>query len=252
MGKENRSKTEPMVTDAAVLRGGSGSLGSDVAGPGDVAARRRVVLGPEDSGAEQCPPTEGMRWACSAQPSSPGGRSWSADCLAGVVGHGHALCDFLTEHGEILDVLDRLTEAIGHEKASASRVVSAIDALASLRDLQAHHEREEELLFPILEQSGFGATAEVLRGEHALLAELIGSSRAYAHAILFEGKDTREDWDRLRDEASALLTLQRMHLGKETGVLYPHALAAATPTEWERLALCSPSPRSGGLPARSN
>ena len=98
------------------------------------------------------------------------------------------------------------------------------------------------MLFPILRQAGFASIADLMQGEHALLEELEESTRAIAHGILFEGWDAEEEWEHVCRETSSLLTLQRVHLRKETEVLYPHVLAAATPNEWERLALRGPPP----------
>ncbi len=140
------------------------------------------------------------------------------------------------EHRLILQVVDRLDRAVG-----SGGVVSDGD-LELARDCVAffklfvdacHHAKEEDLLFPALEEQGMPHDAgpiAVMLEEHRLGRELVGRM-----ARALEDENTDAARAELGRAARDYIALIRQHIGKEDGVLFTMADRMVTPKACQRL-----------------
>jgi hemerythrin-like domain-containing protein len=121
----------------------------------------------------------------------------------------------------VLACLDKIADAA--ETVGRVDLASARDVLDFLRTFadRCHHAKEEQRLFPAMENCGLpreaGPTA-VMRAEHEL-----GRAHVRAMAAAVEGPPTLEAADRFVVEARGFTSLLRDHIAKEDEVLFPMA-----------------------------
>jgi hemerythrin-like domain-containing protein len=92
-----------------------------------------------------------------------------------------------------------------------------------------HHAREEDRLFPLLEQRGIpreGGPIGVMCAEHVMGREHVARMREHLAA---------EDLGQLRLESKAYAALLEGHIEKEDVVLFPMGQSVLAPEEIERL-----------------
>lgn len=143
------------------------------------------------------------------------------------------------EHEAILKMLD-VTEKVanGLERGEAVRP----EVLANLQEFfrlfadQCHHGKEENLLFPLLEQKGVlraGGPIGVLLHEHeagrALVRQMGDAARGTESGLAGSGS-------RWAEVARGYAALLRGHIDKENNVLFMMAERLLTPGEQEQLA----------------
>lgn len=124
---------------------------------------------------------------------------------------------------QVLSCVEKMSEIAlrdGELDAEAAR-----DAIAFLREFadRRHHGKEEDLLFPAMEQRGFSpenGPTYVMRTEHVLGRELIGRMNDAVD------RNVATDFARAASEYVALL---RAHIEKEDHCLFPMAEQALDP-----------------------
>lgn len=127
-----------------------------------------------------------------------------------------------TEHRAIenaLEILDRIAGEIGTAAGAADDAAGLIDFLKTFADA-CHHGKEEDLLFPVLEEIGVskkGGPIGVMLAEH-------DQGRAHIagmHQVLADLAGGRADApDRFRQHAASYVALLRAHIQKEEKVLF--------------------------------
>jgi hemerythrin-like domain-containing protein len=118
---------------------------------------------------------------------------------------------------KVLDALERLAK--GAETSALAEWEKAIDFARNFAD-KCHHLKEENLLFPALEEHGIpreGGPIGMMLAEHE---EGRGYVRAMAAAA---GKDSVDNRQILRETANAYIRLLRQHIQKEDEVLFQMA-----------------------------
>ncbi|MBI2386890.1 MAG: hemerythrin domain-containing protein [Elusimicrobia bacterium] len=149
-----------------------------------------------------------------------------------------AIKELMDDHQTILRMLRALNGMclrLGESKTVAlADLDAALDFIKVFAD-HAHHGKEEDLLFPAMEEAGFprqGGPIAVMLMEHAqgrayvkLLSEALERVRAGETAAL-------KDAARAASGYSALLAA---HIGKEDGILYPMAMEALPEARWTAL-----------------
>jgi hemerythrin-like domain-containing protein len=118
---------------------------------------------------------------------------------------------------KVLDALERLAK--GAETSALAEWEKAIDFARNFAD-KCHHLKEENLLFPALEERGIpreGGPIGMMLAEHE---EGRGYVRAMAAAA---GKDSVDNRQILRETANAYIRLLRQHIQKEDEVLFQMA-----------------------------
>ncbi|MFQ6610726.1 MAG: hemerythrin domain-containing protein [Fidelibacterota bacterium] len=142
----------------------------------------------------------------------------------------HILRKLYDEHGIILSVLESMESA-----AVKLRDISKIDDAAStLKDMQngvknllaaePHHQREEQILFPQMENQGISGPPSVMRMEHETLRE----KKHHLQKLLSEKQtvDFQIFRENISNTAYSIVELLRAHIHKENMILYPMAFRA--------------------------
>ena len=151
-----------------------------------------------------------------------------------VTDSSHPITILQQEHQVILGYLDKL-QKIGQDAASSPRLDrSKMDELGTisqmLAEAESHHKREEDVLFPRLEQQGITGPPSVMRMEHE---ELRGRKKALRNLLTAAPTLPPEDFARqLRELADFIVLTLRSHIHKEDNILYPTALRAVPEGEW--------------------
>jgi hemerythrin-like domain-containing protein len=140
----------------------------------------------------------------------------------------------LDEHSRIQSVLfafDNFVNKIGEVKSlsdeDTEKLLSFVGFFSLFAD-QLHHEKEEKILFPLMEKRGFspyqGPTL-VMREEHEYARELIAHMAATLNAL--SNLQNQEDViSEFKKSANAYIDLMREHIEKENHCLFPMALSA--------------------------
>ncbi|MFQ5723571.1 MAG: hemerythrin domain-containing protein [Terriglobia bacterium] len=143
------------------------------------------------------------------------------------------------EHDAILQMLE-VAEELGRQLERGRRV--SPQTLADLLEFfqvfadRCHHGKEEDLLFPWLEQRGLpreGGPTGVMRSEHEQGRLLVRRLSEAAQAYRRGADEARAEWAALARAYAALL---RRHIDKENNVLFPMAESLLSPAEQQELA----------------
>ncbi|MHC4547400.1 MAG: hemerythrin domain-containing protein [Planctomycetota bacterium] len=133
----------------------------------------------------------------------------------------------MDEHRTIEKVLDALEAAAGKE-VPFPFYERAIDFLSSYAD-RCHHAKEEDRLFPLMEQRGIPrqmGPIGVMCDEHVL---------GRGHIQRMRELVASEDRDGLRQESLAYVALLRQHIQKEDNVLFVMARDIMSADDVQRL-----------------
>ncbi len=154
---------------------------------------------------------------------------------------GHVIHTMVSEHVLILGFLRqvytlnaRLKECDTREAAEPI-LAELATAARNLVGAENHHAREEEVLFPEMEQRGVAAPTAVMRQEHNFLRplkqrllELAGGDAPTQRFIHLQ--------QAISDTADRLVPNLVAHINKEDSVLYPMALQVITePALWDQM-----------------
>ena len=139
-----------------------------------------------------------------------------------------------TEHEGILTMLRILEKICQQGSTSGSipkeRLEQIIEFLKVFVD-RCHHGKEEEALFPALEEAGISkehGPIGVMLEEHRKGRELV---REMTEALSGLREDSQESMQAFRDASQRYILLLRQHIDKENHVLFPmgdHRLSPAT------------------------
>jgi DUF438 domain-containing protein len=140
---------------------------------------------------------------------------------------GHVIRVMFEEHDCLLNSLSDL-EKFNHQVQSLSSWDDAAkrreDLLAlaqTFLDAEPHHQREEQVLFPRIEEKGIAGPPMVMRHEHEELRIRKKSLKELAEKSDMDFKAFQETLNTL---SSYLTGVLREHIQKENGILYPMAL----------------------------
>jgi hypothetical protein len=162
---------------------------------------------------------------------------------------GHMLTTLFKEHEQILHKLDELEKTA--EMLSTVDADARVDFLKKANGLvsevlgaEPHHQREEEVLFPVLEELGIAGPPNMMRTEHDMM-------RQTKHALEESTRELSGHWpsqlSTIEVLTEELCTTLRHHIYKEDNILYPMALDAIESQEqWanmkaecDRIGYCS-------------
>lgn len=149
---------------------------------------------------------------------------------------GHPVDTLMAEHEVILEALEELekvNQAVQRVDALDEGDVEHLKHVAThLVEAELHHQREEEALFPQIEQRGVTGPPRIMRLEHDDL-------RPRKHALLELAENAQatslaDFKERLNQLTSYLVFNLRDHIFKENNILYPAAVEVVTdPAVWE-------------------
>jgi len=151
----------------------------------------------------------------------------------------HPIGIFMAEHKIILQNLEELQRIVGQVE-TAKRFGDIYDQLERLRviadlllDTESHHKREEEILFPRLEEHGVTGPPRIMRLEHE---DLRDKKRRLAELVKEAGGLGYEEFSkRLREIGGYITSALKDHIFKEDNILYPTALQTLDTEEWGKV-----------------
>ncbi|MGI6358863.1 MAG: DUF438 domain-containing protein [Bacillota bacterium] len=155
----------------------------------------------------------------------------AAHPLDTMIREHNAILGFLAHLGQLGRQLKKLT---GYDPGNPA--FAALGEVAkNLLDAENHHQREEQVLFPAMEQRGITGPPRIMRMEHEQL-------RARKHRLLElsqqvqQGMDYQAFLDSLAETAGYLVFNLRDHIYKENNILYPTAVQTIVEeSEWAEL-----------------
>jgi PAS domain S-box-containing protein len=150
---------------------------------------------------------------------------------------GHPIGILMEEHKAMLERADKLKVAVGLIQ-EACDVVYVGDALTELKtvvkdfvDAEKHYQREENVLFPMMERHGITEPPAVMWMEHDKIRE---TKRKLSSLVERWNNMAFQDFKTLlAPVAEVLCELLPDHFFKENNILFPSALQVVTPAEWE-------------------
>lgn len=166
----------------------------------------------------------------------------------------HPIRILMGEHQVILQNLEELGR-IASTAETAQEFGNFKDQLEHLREIahllletESHHQREEESLFPRLEERGVTGPPQIMRLEHE---ELRAKKRALGKLVEQAGNGNFSEFTQeLSAVGGYIADNLRDHIDKEDNILYPTALDILEPEEWsevltefERIGYCYFTPR---------
>lgn len=152
----------------------------------------------------------------------------------------HVLATLVSEHEAILGFLDELEDineniqemlVYDRERQEFGRLDHITEQLVST---EVHHQREEEILFPALEERGFYGPPAVMTRDHMQFRQ---HKQELKHLAEQSGKiDFSEFKEQLDSIVRFIVPALRDHIFKENNILYPTALAVIDNEEvWLKL-----------------
>lgn len=160
--------------------------------------------------------------------------------MKGTLQPGHLIHTLVSEHEKILAFLDEL-EKVNREIQNMESYKADREEFKKLQHIadhlvgaEPHHKREEEVLFPEMEERGVYGPPQMMRMEHDELR-----SRKRAIKDLAESVNTSDfsAFKKQLDTAARFVVLTlRDHVYKENNILYPMALEVIQEEEvWQKL-----------------
>lgn len=152
----------------------------------------------------------------------------------------HVIYILFQEHEKIGGFLDQLASteesilSLNKKDANPGLVTKLVELAQLLLEAEPHHQREEQVLFPALEERGITGPPQVMRMEHETLRDL-------KHKLLDTATKAGEtEWEgfqaRVEFFAKGIIQTLRAHIEKENNVLYPLALEVIQGEKvWEEL-----------------
>ncbi len=144
----------------------------------------------------------------------------------------------IIEHDHILEYLDELEEVVESIRSGSSpgKYSEVIGHVAKhLVEAEKHHEREEEVLFPRLEERDITGPPDIMREDHDRLWPKKLRLKELAELLEESGLKNTEK-DELLDLSSELIQELRDHIFKENNVLYPTFVENIEDEEsWEKV-----------------
>ncbi|MBC7333445.1 MAG: DUF438 domain-containing protein [Actinobacteria bacterium] len=155
------------------------------------------------------------------------------------ISRGHPIHTLMEEHKLILSFVEELKYIRDQikDRNSYDGIEGELEKIKHLAEhlveANLHHRREEEVLFPKLEEYGIVGPPEIMLSEHEEIKPkkqaLLELTENYKH-INF--KEFLRKLDKLISKISDLLP---SHIYKEDNILYPTALSVIKKDEWEEI-----------------
>lgn len=151
---------------------------------------------------------------------------------------GHPIHTFMEEHKSILGFVDKLQYIIDllSDAKDFDEVKEEIKMLRHvsehLVEADKHHQREEEVLFPILEKFGVTEPPEIMKEDHKELK----AKKLELYKLSKENKIPYSDFiGRIKRVADYLINELPNHIYKEDNILYPMALQVIPKNKWPNI-----------------
>ena len=155
---------------------------------------------------------------------------------------GHPLHTLISEHELILGFLDSLEAVTRRIADKGSRPAIPDNDLTLAREIalhlvetEKHHQREEDALFPALEELGITGPTKIMRLEHE---EMRPKKKELLNLVTHADLIDYGDFNRKLQELSSFIVFHlRDHIFKENTILYPAAYRSIEdPRKWAEIA----------------
>ena len=151
----------------------------------------------------------------------------------------HPIYTLMEEHKMILDFIDKLqktTDKIESAKDfdEVPKELEMLEHIAEhLVEADKHHQREEEVLFPMLEKFGVTEPPEIMREEH----EELKPKKKELYKTAKEHKDIsyRRFVRKVKELVEYLIKELPDHIYKEDNILYPMAVQVIPREKWKEI-----------------
>jgi len=148
----------------------------------------------------------------------------------------HPLYTLIAEHEIILGFLDRLEQLLKEiEKGNLGQKIfkELKDISHRLMETEPHHQREEKVLFPELEQRGIFGPPEVMRQEHQELRAKKEELKALSE---LSKEQFQKKLKKFKEISEFILSVLREHIFKENNILFPMAFEVIKEKEvWQKI-----------------
>jgi hypothetical protein len=180
---------------------------------------------------------EDLRHLCSVHMGMLEGE---VDRLKASLAPGHPVHTMIAEHELILGFLDDL-ERVNASVQSMKAYDASREEWPQLRGIahhlieaEKHHQREEDVLFPNVEERGLYGPPQVMRMEHVELRARKKELQAIVDQV--DALDFAEFKSRLNTVAKFITLTLRDHIFKENNILYPAAVQVIPDdAQWARM-----------------
>lgn len=150
---------------------------------------------------------------------------------------GHPLHTLIAEHDEILKMLEQLEE-VTNKIQNMKEFNADDDVFDKLQDIahhlietEKHHQREEDAIFPEVDEKGITGPTRIMRMEHDDLWPRKEKLDQLAHNV---GEiDFDEFKKELKENTEYLILTLRDHIFKENNILYPTAKEVIAEEKWD-------------------
>lgn len=152
---------------------------------------------------------------------------------------GHPIHTLMEEHKMILDFIDKLQKTT--DKIESAKYFNDVpEELEMLKHIaehlveaDKHHQREEEVLFPMLEKFGVTEPPEIMREEH----EELKPKKKELYKTAKDHKDIsyRRFVRKVKEIAEYLTKELPDHIYKEDNILYPMAIQVIPGEKWKEI-----------------
>ncbi len=163
---------------------------------------------------------------------------WSSGCWQNIAAYLALLSDFQRKHDaiqEMLDVSDELAWRLERGEDVDPAILAELMEFFRVFADGCHHSKEEQFLFPVLEEKGFpreGGPIGAMLGEHQEARTLIQQMNEAAASYSCGDAGTGRRWAVTARACAALLGA---HMLKENTVLFPMAEGLLTGNEHQAL-----------------
>ncbi|MEK7309983.1 MAG: DUF438 domain-containing protein [Planctomycetota bacterium] len=151
---------------------------------------------------------------------------------------GHPIHTMMEEHKVILGYLDKLEKIIAMAKNNGTidgvrRRIADLGHIAHhLVEAEKHYQREEEVIFPMLEKYGITEPPEIMKLEHVELRK----RKKSLYEITQNPPDNYEKFLKgLEDAGEYIVRELAKHIFKEDNILYQAALKTFKPEDWAEI-----------------
>ena len=151
----------------------------------------------------------------------------------------HPISVLMEEHRIILDNLQNLAKIVerAQKEESFDTLKQELEDLKKIAHLlveaEKHHQREEEALFPRLEEIGVTGPPRIMRMEHTELRAQKKALKTLSDEI--DRYSYAEFAKRLQELGGYLVTHLTDHIYKEDTILYPTAIQSLEEGVWQRV-----------------
>ena len=136
---------------------------------------------------------------------------------------------------EMLNVMEKMCERMAQgERVPVEHLESVLSFIRGFAD-GCHHQKEEEFLFPTMEEAGIpreGGPIGVMLAEHTLGREFV---KKMAEGLKKYQQGESEGQKQIVENARGYMDLLRQHIAKENNVLFPMANAHLTTNQQKKL-----------------